>query len=92
MLNKFSSWRREGIDLSHFETGEPLNDTIAERFVSANVYLGAGPIVEGLLGGGRIVITGRVADASLTVAPAWHAFDWKANDYDLLAGAARPAI
>ena len=87
VLDKFADWRREEIDLSHFETGEPLSESIADRLVSANVYLGAGPIVEGLRNGARIVITGRVADASLTLAPAWQAFDWKETDYDLLAGA-----
>jgi hypothetical protein len=37
--------------------------------------------------GADLVITGRVADASLTVGPAAHAFGWKWDDWDRLAGA-----
>ena len=59
----------------------------ATRVVSANAYLGAGPIAEALQMGADIVITGRVADASLTVAPAVHEFGWDWQDWDRLAGA-----
>src|SRR5205823_6186193 len=41
-------------------------------------------IVDALRRGARIVITGRVADASLTLAPAVHAFGWKWDDWDRL--------
>ena len=47
--------------------------------VSANAYLGARPIADALKNGSRIVITGRVADASLTVGPAMHEFGWPAR-------------
>jgi hypothetical protein len=53
--------------------------------VSANVYLGARPIAEALAAGGRIVITGRVADASLALGPAVHEFGWKWDDWRRLA-------
>jgi hypothetical protein len=52
--------------------------------VSANAYLGAPPMVEALGLGASIVITGRVADASLTVAPAVHEFGWSWDDWDRL--------
>lgn len=55
--------------------------------MSANAYLGAKPICEALDLGARIVITGRVADASLTVGPAMHAFRWGWEDWDKLAAA-----
>ena len=64
-----------GHGLNHLDTGEPLS-SVRERVVSANAYLGARPIVEALAAGARVVITGRVADASLTVGPAAHAFGW----------------
>jgi hypothetical protein len=54
--------------------------------VSANAYLGAGPIVDALKNGARVVITGRVADASLTLAPAVHAFGWAWDDWHRLSG------
>lgn len=54
---------------------------------TANAYLGAEPIVEALRGGADIVITGRVADPSLTVACAQFHFGWDRHDYDKLAQA-----
>lgn len=55
--------------------------------VCANAYLGAAPLVQALAAGARIVISGRVADASLCLAPAVHAFGWSWDDWDRLAGA-----
>ena len=60
---------------------------VCDRLITANAYLGAAPIVQALAGSADIVITGRVADPSLTVAPAIHYFGWKDNDRDRLAGA-----
>ncbi len=73
-----------GCKLENLETGEPL-DRAGLSLVSANVYLGAKPIVEALHGGARIVITGRVADASVTLGPAVHEFGWDWQDWNRLA-------
>ena len=86
VLGQIAAWRAEGVDLAHGETGEPIG-TIADRLVSANLYLGAVPIAEALGGGARIVVTGRVADASLTLGPAVDAFGWSWDDWPRLAGA-----
>lgn len=58
-----------------------------DPFVSANAYLGAEPIVEALQKGAEIVITGRVADPSLTVAPCLFHYNWNLDDLDKLAQA-----
>ena len=66
-----------------FETNEPLTE-IAERIISANAYIGAKPIGEALRLGADIVITGRVADASLAVGPLMHEYGKSYEDYDFL--------
>lgn len=75
-----------GCRFENLDTGEPLS-SLAQPVVSANAYLGARPIAEALGSGARMVITGRVADASLTVGPAVHEFGWQWNDWRRLAGA-----
>ena len=50
---------------------EPIAD-VRDRLVTANAYLGAQPIAEALARGADLVITGRVADPSLTVAACAH--------------------
>lgn len=70
----------------NLETGESLLK-IKSQLVTANAYLGAKPIVEALLKGADIVITGRVADPSLTVGACLAHYGWAWDDYDRLAGA-----
>jgi hypothetical protein len=68
------------------ETGAPLSD-VAPRLATANAYLGCGPIAEAVRAGADIVVTGRVADPSLTLGPCAAAFGWGPADHDRLAGA-----
>jgi Acyclic terpene utilisation family protein AtuA len=86
VLDCIPRWIAEGIDLSHLESGEPIGG-VAGRLVAANVYLGAHSIAVGLRQGARIVLTGRVADASLTLGPAVAHFGWGWDDWSRLAGA-----
>ena len=66
----------------HLDTGEPLA-VIRDKVVSANAYLGAKPIADALKAGANVVVTGRVADASLTVGPAAHEFGWDFGEADM---------
>jgi len=56
-------------------------DTLRDTMVSAEAYLGAEPIVEALRQGAQIVVTTRVADPSLFLAPMMHEFGWDPLDY-----------
>lgn len=77
---------RGDVALTNLETGEPI-DGIRERLATANAYTGAAPIAEALKAGADIVVTGRTADPSLTVAPCIAHFGWKSSDWDRIAGA-----
>ena len=65
------------------ETGAPVS-TLGDRIISANAYLGARPVVEALAGGADLVITGRVGDAALFLAPLVHEFGWRWDDWEML--------
>ena len=67
-------------NLMILETGLPLS-SIKENIVSANAYLGALPIVEALQNGADIIVTGRVADPSLFLAPMIFEFGWSMDDF-----------
>jgi len=62
--------------------GIPLGDA---ELIAANVYLGAGPVVEALRQNVDIVILGRCADSALALGPLLHEFGWARDDWDHLA-------
>jgi Acyclic terpene utilisation family protein AtuA len=86
LLPWISGFRREGVDLANTETGEAI-DRVADQLVAANAYLGSAQIVEAIANrGARLLITGRVADASLTLGPAAAHYGWHQPEWDKLAG------
>ena len=60
------------------ETGKPLVDS--GTLISANAYLGTDAILPALATEADIIITGRVADPSLFVAPLVHEFGWSMDE------------
>lgn len=82
----------KGDDLSGESAWPILRDYLGggfdeARFVCANAYQGAQEIADAIRGGAQIVVTGRVADPSLTVGPAMAHFGWRSDDWDAIAGA-----
>ena len=84
IMLKLDEFLEKGIALANMDTGEPLT-TVRDRIQSANVYLGAWPMVEALNLGSQIVVTGRATDTGLTLAPLIHEFGWQPTDWDKLA-------
>ena len=65
------------------ETGGPLS--AYKWLVSANAYLGVDALLPALATGADIIITGRVADPSLFLAPAAYEYSWEPDDLDRMA-------
>ena len=84
LLGRLDGLLARGHTLDNLDTGRSLRD-VRDRVLSANAYLGAWPIVDALRQGADIVITGRVTDTGLTLAPLIHAFEWQATDWDRMA-------
>ncbi|NWN91251.1 DUF1446 domain-containing protein [Marinobacter adhaerens] len=67
--------------VTEMSTGAPM----PAMMVSLNAYLGAPGMVAALEQGADIVLTGRVVDSALILAPLVHEFGWSWEDYDKLA-------
>lgn len=65
------------------DNGQPVA-SLGESLISANAYLGVAPILEALQAGADVIVTGRVADPALVLAPLVHEFGWAADDWDKL--------
>ena len=65
------------------DNGQTLG-SLGERLISANAYLGVDGILEALRAEADVVITGRVADPSLFLAPQMFEFGWAADDWQRL--------
>ncbi|MEX0770370.1 MAG: acyclic terpene utilization AtuA family protein [Balneolaceae bacterium] len=84
LLPELDRLLENGHPLKNMETGEEMT-SIRDRLLNANIYFGSRPVVEALTQGSDIVITGRVADPSLTLAPMVYEFGWKYGDHDKIA-------
>jgi len=84
VLERVDELRAAGEPLAHMDTGADIAP-VRERLLFASAYLGAQPIAEALAQGADIVLTGRVADAALTLGPLAHEFGWKWDDWNRMA-------
>jgi hypothetical protein len=84
MMNRLEELNEKGERLMHLETGAPL-DAAQYPIANANVYLGAAPIVDALRNGADMIITGRVADPCLYLAPLIAHYGWSWEDWNRLA-------
>ncbi|MGH6916544.1 MAG: acyclic terpene utilization AtuA family protein, partial [Geminicoccaceae bacterium] len=81
----------EGDDVHHLigpDTALPEARTVVGEvglpLVGANAYLGADALLPALADGADVLITGRVADPSLFLAPLRQAFGWAEDDWPML--------
>jgi len=84
ILGQVDSLMASGHPMKNMETGEPLTK-IRKNLSSANVYFGARPVVEALEQGAQVIVTGRVTDTGISLAPMIYEFGWKWDDWDKLA-------
>ncbi len=84
ILARLQEFIDDGVEINNMDTGEPLSD-ILDKVQSANVYLGAKPLVEALGKGAQIIVGGRLTDTGLTLAPLMHEFGWQFEDWDKVA-------
>jgi hypothetical protein len=84
LLTRLDGLEADGQSFAHLDTAAPLSSMPAPPLFAA-AYLGARPIADALAQGADIVITGRVADASLFLAPLAFAHGWAWDDWDRLA-------
>lgn len=81
ILDRLDDFEANGFPIVNMETGEPLS-AVRDKVQSANVYLGAAPLVEALGKGAQIIVGGRLTDTGLTLAPLMHEFGWEFDDWD----------
>jgi len=84
ILERLPELIQQGHALTNMETGEPL-ESVLDQVRSANVYIGAEPIVEALAQGADVIVTGRSTDTALTYGPMMHEFGWTRDDHDRIA-------
>jgi hypothetical protein len=84
ILSDVANLRKSGAEFRNMETGEDFA-SISERVLAANVYFGAAPVVAALATGADVIVTGRVTDTGITLAPFIHEFGWRLDDWNRLA-------
>ncbi len=84
ILDVLPDFRQRGISFQNMDDGRDFS-AVADKICAANIYFGAAPIVQALQWQPDIVITGRVTDTGITLAPMIYEFGWSLDDWDRLA-------
>jgi len=84
ILDQIDELIQDGHTLNNMDDDIPISE-VKDELLSANVYFGCWPIVEALRTGADVIITGRVTDTGLTLAPMIHEFGWEEDDFDKMA-------
>lgn len=84
ILGDLDTLSAQGAALVNMDDGRSF-EPVRGQIQAANVYFGAAPVVEALAWNPDIVITGRVTDTGITLAPMIHEFGWSLSDFDKLA-------
>ena len=84
LMDRIGQWQSDGVDMANMDDGRPFAEII-DRVSSANAYFGAAPVVRALEEGATFIVTGRVTDTGITLAPMIHHFGWATDDWDRLA-------
>jgi hypothetical protein len=71
-------------DTRLFDYGDRRISEVGRPLVGANVYLGIEAILPAIETGADVIITGRVADPSLFLAPIAHSYGWQPDDWSRL--------
>jgi hypothetical protein len=71
---------KDGFEFVNMDTGEKGLDNIRDRIVASHAYTGAEGILEALQNGADLVITGRVSDNAVYIAPMMHEFGWSFDE------------
>ncbi len=87
LMPRLADLQNQGVPFQHLDKDLTLAKSGMPP-VSANAYLGCWGIVEALNKGADIVVTGRVADASVVMGPAAYHFGWSKDNWDAMAGVA----
>jgi len=84
LMDRLATWHGDGIAMDNMDDGRSFG-TIADQVTSANAYFGAAPVVRAIEEGAQVIVTGRVTDTGITLAPLVHRFGWADDDWDKLA-------
>jgi len=85
IFNEMDTFRNNhNVDFKNMDTGASF-DEIKDKMYSSNVYIDSFSIAEALNKGAQIVLAGRVSDPGLALGPAIYEFNWKKDDFNLIA-------